>query len=237
MIPNDSLHLLYIGWSTKKEAVERKSHRMVKAHHFLEMWQGSQNIRATQKESQAENTYITAVGHISDMEGIVKASWSLMKHDAAALFKLSKRSPLSPALSANDLLGGQTQILTVHQISTINGHPDESYQDSAPDSISATDDWLKWNCNVDNPNDSEDHLAVDDESDWQQGNAIEDPECQEQLDVSAVPNVPGLIGSTRTPKGQASKVMVTVNWIKTRRSKGVKEMQDTMRQWFTRFLK
>jgi hypothetical protein len=40
----------------KKEAEERKLHRMAKVHHFLEMWQGSQNRRATQKESRAQKS-------------------------------------------------------------------------------------------------------------------------------------------------------------------------------------
>jgi len=35
----------------KKEAEERKLHRMAKVHDFWEMWQGSQNLRAIQKES------------------------------------------------------------------------------------------------------------------------------------------------------------------------------------------
>jgi len=39
----------------KKEAEERKLHRMAKVHDFLEMWQGSQNLRATQKEFCAQN--------------------------------------------------------------------------------------------------------------------------------------------------------------------------------------
>jgi len=45
----------------KKEAEERKLHRMAKVHDFLEMWQGSQNLRATQKESRPQNKLITAV--------------------------------------------------------------------------------------------------------------------------------------------------------------------------------
>jgi len=39
----------------KREAEKRKLHRMVKVHDFLEMGQGSQNLRATQKESCAQN--------------------------------------------------------------------------------------------------------------------------------------------------------------------------------------
>jgi len=129
----------------KKEAEERKLHRMAKVHDFLEMWQGSQNLRATQKESRAQNKQMTAVGYISDTEESVKASWSLFQHDGAAAFKLSERSPLPPALSAKNLPGGRTQILNVPQIRRINRHPVESDDDSAPESILDTDDWLNWN--------------------------------------------------------------------------------------------
>jgi len=58
----------------KKEAEERQLHRMAKVHVFLEMWQGCQNLGATQKESRAQNEQMTAVGYISDTEEIVKAS-------------------------------------------------------------------------------------------------------------------------------------------------------------------
>jgi hypothetical protein len=107
----------------KKAAEEWKLHRMAKVYDFLEMWQGSQNLRATQKESRAQNKQMTAVGYISDMEKIVKASWLLFQHDCAAAFKLSERSPLPPALSSKDLPGGRTQILNVRQIRRINRHP------------------------------------------------------------------------------------------------------------------
>jgi len=88
----------------KKEAEERKLHSMAKVHDLLEMWQGSQNLRATQKQSRAQNNQMTAVGYISDTEEILKSSWSLFQHDGAAAFKLSERSPLPPALSAKDEL-------------------------------------------------------------------------------------------------------------------------------------
>jgi len=74
-----------------KEAEERKLHTMAKVHDFLEMWQGSQSLCATQKESRAPNKQMTAVGYISDTEEIVKASSSLCQHDGAAAFKLSER--------------------------------------------------------------------------------------------------------------------------------------------------
>jgi hypothetical protein len=93
---------------------------------------------------------------------------------------LSERPPLPPALSAKDLPGGRTQILNVRWIRRINCHPVESDHDSAPESISDTDDWLNWNGDWDNPNDSEDDCAADDESDIRLNNGIEDPECPEQ---------------------------------------------------------
>jgi len=72
----------------KKEAEERTLHRMAKVHDFLEMWQGSQHLHATQKKSRIQNKPTTAVGYILDTEEIVKASWSLFQHARAAAFKL-----------------------------------------------------------------------------------------------------------------------------------------------------
>jgi len=74
----------------KREAEEKQLHRMAKVHDILEMWQGSQTLRATQKESRAQNKQMTAVGYISDTEEIVTASWSNFHHDGAAAFKLSE---------------------------------------------------------------------------------------------------------------------------------------------------
>jgi hypothetical protein len=219
----------------KKEAEERKVHRMAKVHDFLEMWQGSQNLHATQKESRAQNKQMTAVGYISDTKEIVKASWALFQHDGAAAFILSERSPLPSPLSAKNLPGGRTQILNVRRIRRINRHPVESDEDSAPESISDTDDWHNWNGDLDNPNDSEDNCAADVESDMEQDNTIEDPESPEQRDVSAAPNVPGLIRPTRKSKRHAETVLVTVNTIEIRRNKGVKKKSDRMRQCFTSF--
>jgi hypothetical protein len=57
----------------KKEPEEKKLYRMAKVQDFLEMWQRCQNLRATQKESRAQNQNMTAVGYLSDTEEIVKA--------------------------------------------------------------------------------------------------------------------------------------------------------------------
>jgi len=208
----------------KKEAEEQKLHTMAKVHDFLEMWQGSQSLCATQKESRAQNKQMTAVEYISDTEEIVKASWSLFQHNGAAASKLSERSPLPPALSAKNLPGGRTQILNVRRIRRINRHPVESDEDSAPESISDTEDWLIWNGDLDNSNDSEEDCAVAEESNIEHNNGIEDPECPEQQDVSAAANVPGLVRPTRKSKKQAEKVLLMVNAVETWRNKGGKKM-------------
>jgi len=133
---------------------------------------------------------MTAVGYISDMEVILKALRSLIHHDGAAAFTLPERSPLPPPLSAKDLSGGRTQILNVRRMRGINPHAVESGEDSTPESISDTEDWLNWNGDLDNPNDNEDDWAADVESDKEQHNGMEDQECPQLPDVSAAPNVP-----------------------------------------------
>jgi len=60
----------------KKELEEPKLNRMAKVYDFLEMWQGSQNLHATQRESRVKYKQMTAVRYISDTEEIMKASWS-----------------------------------------------------------------------------------------------------------------------------------------------------------------
>jgi len=198
------------------------SPRMANVHDFLEMWQGRQNLRASQKESRTHNKQMTAVGCISDTEEIVNASWSLFQHDCAAAFQLSEWSPLPPPLYAKELPGERTQILIVRLIRRINHHPVTHDEDSAPQSISDTEDWLNWNGDLDNPNHSEDDCGADVESDMEQDNIIEHPHSPEQTDVSTTLNVPGLIRPTQKSKKQAGKRIMTVNAIGTRRNKGVK---------------
>jgi len=84
----------------KRDAEKRKLHRMAKNHNLLEMWQGSQNLHAIQKESGVQNMQLSAIEYISDNEEIGKASWSNIQPDGVAAFKLSDRLPGPPALSA-----------------------------------------------------------------------------------------------------------------------------------------
>jgi len=204
----------------KREAEEKKLHRMAKVHDFLEMWQGSQNPRTTQKESGAQKKQMTAVGYISDTEESIKASWSISQHDGAAAFKLSERSPLPPALSAKQLARGRTQVLNVRLIRRINCHPAESHDNSAPESVSDTENWLNWNGDLDNPNENEDDCDADNESDVELENCFEDLECPAQRVVCAAPNIPGLIRPIGRSKTRTGKGLVTVNATETRRIRG-----------------
>ena len=159
----------------KKEAEKRKLHSMAKVHNLLEMWQYSQNLRATQKESRPHNRQMTDIGYISDTEEIVNASSSLFQHDCSAAFELSERSRLPPALSAKDLPAGQTQILNVHRIRTIKHHPADSDDECESESISDSKNRLNWNSDLGHLNNSKDDCAVEVESDIVQNNGIEDP--------------------------------------------------------------
>ena len=100
----------------KREVEHQTLHRMAKDQDCLEMWQGSQNLCATQKESHTQHKQLTAIRYISDTEAIVKVSWSNIQYDGAAAVILSERSRVPPALSAKDLPGGPTQVLNLRQI-------------------------------------------------------------------------------------------------------------------------
>jgi len=143
---------------------------------------------------------------------------------------------LPPSLFAMDLPGGRTQIFNVRRIWGINHHPVETDKNSASESISDTEDWLNWNGDLDNANDSEDNRMADIESDMEQVNSIENPQSPEQRNVNATPNVPRLILPTWKWKKQAAMVLVAVNAIKTRRNQGVKKKLDRIRQCFTCFI-
>jgi hypothetical protein len=115
-------------------------------------------------ESRTQDIQMTAIRYISDTEEIVNASWSLFQHHGAAAFKLSERSPLPPALSSNDLPGGRTQLLNFHRIQRINSHPVDSDKHCATERSTDTDDWVNWNGDLHNPNDTEGDCAADKES-------------------------------------------------------------------------
>jgi hypothetical protein len=96
-----------------REVEERKLHKMATVDHILVMWHCSQNLHATQQDSRTQIMQLSAIGYISDIGDISKASCSNLEHHRAATFTLSKRSTLPPAVSATDLPGGRIPVLTV----------------------------------------------------------------------------------------------------------------------------
>jgi len=214
-----------------RKAEEWKLHRKVKVHNFMEMWQGSQNLCTTQKDSLDQNEQITAVWYILDAEEVVTASWALLQPDGAAAFEVSEPSPLPPALSAKDLPGGQTQILNVSRIRRINRHPVERDEDSAHESILHSENWLNWNGDLDNSNTSEEDSPRDIESDIERDISIEDRVSPDERDVSAATYIPGLNQQWRSSQWQAENVLVMVHTLEMRRNKGIKKKADRMRQY------
>jgi len=204
-------------------AAERKLHWMAKVHDFLEMWHGSQNLHATQKECRAKHTEMTAVGYISGTEEIINVSWSNFQHDGMAAFELLERSPLPPALSAKDLPGGRTQMVNILSIRGINQDPGESDEDSAPKSILDTKNLLHWDGDLDNPMNTEDDWEANTESDIELDKGNNDPETPELQDVNARPIVPGLIQPTQRSKKTAETVLMMVSTMEMRRNMGNKK--------------
>jgi hypothetical protein len=98
---------------------------------------GMETKREAEK-SRPQNKHLTAGRYISDNEQIIKASLSNFQHDGVAAYKVSEQSPMRPALSAKNLPGGQTEVLNVHRIKRLDGHPAQSTKDSSTASISAT---------------------------------------------------------------------------------------------------
>jgi len=175
------------------------------------MWQGSQNLHATQKEYCTQNKKMTAVSYISDTEKIVIVSLSGSQHDGVAAFKLSERSPLRPAVSANNLPGGRTPILTNGQMRRIKHQRVESDEDSAPGNISGHKNWRDWNCILHHSNHCEEDWVAEFESDIEPNDNVDDPECPALRDVSAAQNIPSLNRPTGKSIRQAENVLMMVN--------------------------
>jgi len=113
--------------------------------------------------------------------------------------------------------------LNVRRIERIDRHPAESDEDSTPERISETENWLNWNGDLDNPNDSEDDCEADKESDMELDTCSDVSETLGVRNVSAAPNVPGVIRPIRQSKKMVEKALLTVNIMETRRIKGIKK--------------
>jgi hypothetical protein len=72
----------------------------------------------------------------------------------------------------------------------MDSHPPESDDDSSPQCISDTQNWVNLNGDLDNPNDSEDDWEADNVSDTELDNNNEKSETPELRYESAAPNIP-----------------------------------------------
>lgn len=70
-------------------------------------------------------------------------------------------------------------VINVLRIETIDRHPAQSDEASAPNSLSDTENWLKSNGDSDNPKEIQDNLEAENESDIEEENSINDPESPE----------------------------------------------------------
>jgi hypothetical protein len=103
--PDQVTAILYRRLATSlmsREAQQRSMHRKAEVHDFLEMWQGSQNLWAPEMESHAQNKQFSVVGHISDTEETVKASFLNAQQDGGDVVTLCGRSPVQATLSAKN---------------------------------------------------------------------------------------------------------------------------------------
>ena len=80
-----------------------------------------------------------------------------------------------------------------------------------------------WNRDSNTLYDSEDNCEADFEFVIEQGDVFGDQECSDEGDVSAAANVSGLIRLTLKSKRRAETVLLMVNEIETRMTKGVKK--------------
>jgi hypothetical protein len=120
--------------------------------------------------------------------------------------------------------------LNIRRIKRIDCHPAESEKNSSPESIADTENWLNWNGDLDNPRDSEDDWAADNDSDMELDNGTELSETLEVQNLSAARNVPGLIRPIRQSKKYVERALLMVNLMETRRNKGIKKKLDRMCQ-------
>jgi len=165
----------------------------------------------------------------SDMEDIVKASWSLYQRDVAAPYNLSQRSPLPPVLTGKVLSRRQSPILNVRQIGRINRHPVESDEDSGGEIMLDPELRLNWNDDMDKENYCEDICVADIESETDEWYGIQEPESPEPWDVSAVPHVPRLFQPTWKSERQAKEPLAMGYAIETKKNERVKKKYNRLR--------
>jgi hypothetical protein len=133
-------------------------------------------------------------------------------------------------VSAKDLPGGRTQVINICQIIKMDRHTSHSCEDSAPESISDTENWLTSKDDLDHPTERENECEADDKSDIEPCSGLKPSESPDHLVVHAIQNVPTLIQPIPKSIKQAEKGVVTVSAIETMRNKGIKNKKGRLGQ-------
>jgi hypothetical protein len=139
-----------------------------------------------------------------------------------AEFELLEKLPVPRVLAAKNLPGGRTQILNVHRITQIECHHIESDDDSSPEHISDTKNWLNWKLDLDNRNEAEDDWEEDNESKMELANSSDDSKTTEWWNVGTAPKVPKFILPIWRTKQNDETASMMVNIMDTRRNLGIK---------------
>lgn len=181
----------------KKEAEQKKLHRLAKVHDFLELWRGSQELRVTQKASRAQNAAMTAMGYISDTEETQEKSWSTFAHDGVVAFKSNEKA-LPKSLPLTEIGDGQARVRHFRRIRRIDRHPNDTDGDSGGEGHSDTEDWLNWNGDFDDEDgDDENDSSADEDLDSALASISRTKVIPDPSRVDAALNIPGLIRPVR----------------------------------------
>jgi hypothetical protein len=75
------------------EVEDKTFHRVANVYDIWEMWQGSQNLRATLKKSSTQNKQMIAVSYVTDTEEIMSPFCSNFQSIGVDEFKVLERLP------------------------------------------------------------------------------------------------------------------------------------------------
>jgi len=207
----------------KKEAEKRKLHRMAQVHEFLGVVAGQPKptcyTEGILRSRKAAGSCRIHFGHGRECQSILvtlSICWS------GCIQIIRKITLASSSVCKGPPWGRNSNIYSL---------PNQKNQSSSSRRWWGSrtwkrfghGNWFNWIGDLDRPTDREDNWVAAGESDLEQDIGIEDPECLDLWDVSATPNVPGLIRPTRKSQRQAENVMVMVNAMETQRKKGLKK--------------
>ena len=177
---------------------EVKLHKMVKTHDFLEMWDGSQRLRATQKAVRSQNTQMTALGYISDTEECGERISTDLADDGEVAFRSYVECAPPKTLPLSSLINGKTKVLKLHRIRRVDRLSTQTDDESAPEDATEAEEWLNWNGDVEEAvEDQTTNDLADEESEDDLIMCVRTKEPQVRSVIDAAPNVLGVVRPTR----------------------------------------